>query len=58
MHLEEEVILQNVKIQFLPANTTSIIQLLDLGIICTFKIRYQQQTVHKELVALEQRSLA
>lgn len=51
--LEEGVVLQNVKLQFLPANTTSIIQPLDQGIIRTFKIHYRQQIVRKQLVALE-----
>ncbi len=51
--LEEGVVLNNVKIQFLPANTTSIIQPLDQGIIHTFKVHYRQQIVRKQLLALK-----
>ncbi|XP_039969898.1 tigger transposable element-derived protein 6-like [Bactrocera tryoni] len=38
---------------YLPANTTSIVQPLDQGIIHTFKAYYRQMIVRKQLLVLE-----
>uniref|UniRef100_A0A914W2W7 HTH CENPB-type domain-containing protein n=1 Tax=Plectus sambesii TaxID=2011161 RepID=A0A914W2W7_9BILA len=51
--LEKGIVLKNVTIQFLPANTTSIIQPLDQGIIRAFKMYYRQRIVRQQLLALE-----
>lgn len=52
--LDKGVELQNVKIYFLPANTTSIIQPLDQGIIRAFKAHYLQKIVLQQLTAVDQ----
>ena len=36
----------NVKVFYLPANTTSVLQPLDQGIIRTFKLYYRKLLVH------------
>uniref|UniRef100_A0A914XFN0 HTH CENPB-type domain-containing protein n=1 Tax=Plectus sambesii TaxID=2011161 RepID=A0A914XFN0_9BILA len=51
--LEEGAVLRNVTIQFLLANSTSIIQPLDQGIIRAFKVYYRQQIMRQQLLALE-----
>ncbi|XP_055377928.1 tigger transposable element-derived protein 6-like [Condylostylus longicornis] len=48
-----DVELSNIKIEFLPANTTSIIQPLDQGIIRSFKAQYKTCLVRKQLFALD-----
>lgn len=45
--------LQNINVQFLPPNTTALIQPLDQGIIHSFKSHYRQIIVRKQLIALE-----
>lgn len=43
----------NVKVVFMPPNTTSIIQPMDQGIIATFKKMYLRQTFRKMLEAID-----
>lgn len=45
--------LTNIKIEFLPPNTTALIQPLDQGIIHAFKYQYRQILVKKQLCAIE-----
>lgn len=45
--------LENVKVEFLPANTTSILQPLDQGVIHIFKVYFRQIMVRKQLLAIE-----
>lgn len=45
--------LSNIEIQYLPPNTTAIIQPLDQGIIHAFKCQYRQIIVRKQLCAIE-----
>ena len=45
--------LSNVTLLFLPANTTSIVQPLDQGIIAAFKARYRRHLVRATLAELE-----
>lgn len=54
--LDESIQLTNVDLKFLPANTTSIIQPLDQGIIRCFKAYYRQNIVRRQLLALERGS--
>lgn len=44
---------ESVKIEFLPPNTTSIIQPLDQGIIHCFKAYYRQTIIRKQLLSIE-----
>ncbi|XP_037820481.1 tigger transposable element-derived protein 6-like [Lucilia sericata] len=46
-------VFQNIDLQFLPANTTSIIQPLDQGIIHCFKCYYRQNLLRKQISAVE-----
>lgn len=46
--------LANVKVMFLPANTTSKLQPLDQGIIHTFKRFYRREVVKHTLACLEE----
>lgn len=43
----------NVKVRFLPANTTSLIQPMDMGVISTFKKYYLRNTYEKALLATD-----
>lgn len=45
--------LGNICVQYLPPNTTALIQPLDQGIIHSFKSHYRQIIIRKQLVALE-----
>lgn len=45
--------LSNIKLQFLPANTTSVLQPLDAGIIPAFKINYRKYVLEDLLVKME-----
>lgn len=45
--------LTNIEVQFLPPNTTALIQPLDQGIISAFKAYYRQIIVKKQISALE-----
>lgn len=45
--------LENIHIEFLPPNTTALIQPLDQGVIHAFKVQYRQIIVKKQLCALE-----
>ena len=47
--------LQNVKLVFLPLNTTSLLQPMDQGIMQNFKHHYRKLLAHKKLAAIEQR---
>lgn len=46
-------VLTNIVVQYLPANTTSIAQPLDQGIIHCFKSYYRQNLVRKQIAAIE-----
>jgi len=46
--------LRNVNINFLPANTTSVLQPLDQGIIRNFKVHYRRQVVEHIIAAIEE----
>ena len=43
----------NVRIEYLPANTTSVLQPMDMGIIATFKAYYLRETYEQALLASE-----
>ena len=45
--------LQNVKLQFLPANTTSVCQPMDQGIIQTVKLKYRKRQLQHVLAEME-----
>ena len=45
--------LEKISVQFLPPNTTAIIQPLDQGIIHSFKCQYRQIIVKKQICAIE-----
>lgn len=49
----KDIILSNVKVKFLPANTTSILQPLDQGIIRAFKARYRKHLLRSLLSQME-----
>ena len=48
----------NIKIVFLPANTTSKLQTLDLGIICNFKLHYRRLLLQFVLAKIDTSSSA
>ena len=45
--------MSNVMLQFLPANTTSVLQLLDLGIIKKIECHYRKRLLHAVLSKIE-----
>ena len=49
----EELPHPNVKIHYLPANTTSILQPMDMGVISTFKKLYLRNTFREALLATD-----
>lgn len=51
--LVDDIVLANIKIVFLPPNTTSIIQPLDQGIIRSFKSFYRKMIISKQILHLE-----
>ena len=46
--------LNNIKLEFIPPNTTSLIQPLDQGIIHTMKVHYRTQVMRKMLQVIEE----
>ena len=47
-------VLSNVMLVYLPANTTSVLQPLDHGVIAVFMRLYKQQLVYRRLLDVEQ----
>ncbi|KAI6647413.1 Tigger transposable element-derived protein 4-like [Oopsacas minuta] len=45
--------LTNIRLEFLPANTTSLIQPLDQGIIMNLKYFYRQEVVQKTIAGID-----
>jgi hypothetical protein len=45
--------LRNIRVAFHPANCTSQLQPLDLGIIHVFKFHYRKQLIHKNVAMIE-----
>ena len=45
----------NIEIQFLPPNTTSVLQPMDQGVINSFKSHYRRRLVNRYLAAIENR---
>lgn len=50
---EPTIPLTHVKLQYLPANTTSTLQPLDQGIIKTFKTAYRKQLLRAAFTSME-----
>ena len=48
-----EVELSNIRLEFLPANTTSLIQPMDMGIIKNLKTFYRQELVSRIIASIE-----
>lgn len=48
-----KITLQNVKLQFLPANTTSILQPMDAGIIQTLKLKYRTRQLQHVITQMD-----
>ena len=53
-----ELELSNVKVQFLPKNTTSIMQPLDMGIIAATKVFYRKKMCRAMITELDKNALA
>ena len=43
----------NIKVHFFPANMTSVVQPINMGIIHSFKCKYRQQVVREKLHAIK-----
>ncbi|XP_039954302.1 jerky protein homolog-like [Bactrocera tryoni] len=52
-HKVDGLNVENVKITFLPPNTTSLLQPLDQGIIHCFKVYFRKIMVRKQILAIE-----
>jgi hypothetical protein len=55
-HPPDTKILKNIKVIFFPANCTSRLQLLNLGVIHVTKGKYQKTLVQKAVAAIERKA--